>query len=420
MFRFTDPESVMRRALELASRGIGRVEPNPAVGAVVVSDDLELLGEGYHEQCGGPHAEVHALAAAGERARGATLYVTLEPCAHFGRTPPCAPLVVQSGVRRVVAAVQDPAAHADGAGFRILHESGIEVDVGLLEDEARRLIAPFTCLMTRGRPYVHAKWAMTLDGRIATRTGSSQWISGEESRAIVHQLRGRMDAVIIGIGTALADAPLLTARPAGPRIATRIVVDRQARLPVDSRLVRSIDAGPVLLAVGDAPTDRCNALQAAGVEVLRIGEIDVAEPVRVPPSEDVAELVRVPPSCNVAELVRVPPAREASEVSRLQLQRRVVDLPALLAELGRRRMTNVLVEGGGQLLGSCFDARLVDECHVFIAPKLVGGAGAPGPVGGQGVAAIGDALDLESVEVTAAGRDLYVRGCVAGGNERRG
>lgn len=369
MLRFTDPESVMRRALELASRGIGRVEPNPAVGAVLVSDDLELLGEGFHVQCGGPHAEVHALAAAGERARGATLYVTLEPCAHYGRTPPCAPLVVQSGVRRVVAAVQDPAAHADGAGFRILREAGIEVEVGLLANEARRLIAPFSRLMTRGRPYVHAKWAMTLDGRIATRTGSSQWISGEVSRAIVHQLRGRMDAVIIGIGTALADDPLLTARPPGPRIATRVVVDRQARLPVDSQLVRSIDAGPVLVAVGDAPSDRCNPLQAAGVEVLRLGEL-------------------------------------VCEVERL------VDLSALFAELGRRRMTNVLVEGGGRLLGSCFDARLVDECHVFIAPKLVGGAGAPGPVGGQGIAAIGDAFALESVEVAPAGSDLYVRGCL--------
>lgn len=391
MSRFSDPESVMRRALELAARGIGRVEPNPAVGAVVVDDALNLLGEGYHEQCGGPHAEVHALAAAGERARGATLYVTLEPCAHFGRTPPCAPLVVESGVRRVVAAVQDPAAHADGAGFRILREAGIEVEVGLLAGEARRLIAPFTCLMTRGRPYVHAKWAMTLDGRIATRTGSSQWISGEEARAIVHQLRGRMDAVIVGIGTARVDDPLLTARPPGPRIAARVVVDRQARLRVDSRLVQSIDAGAVLVAVGDASSDRCHALQAAGVEVLRVGEIDGAD------------------------LVRVPPAREEAEVSRLQRQRRVVDLSALLAELGRRRMTNVLVEGGGQLLGSCFDARLVDECHVFIAPKLVGGAGAPGPVGGQGIAAIGDAIELESVEVAAAGSDLYVRGRIQGG-----
>ncbi len=370
MHRFSDSASVMRRALELAARGIGAVEPNPPVGAVVVNDDLELLGEGYHERCGGPHAEVHALAAAGERARGATLYVTLEPCAHFGRTPPCAPLVVQSGVRRVVIAVEDPAEHTSGAGLQILREAGIDVEIGLLAEEGRRLIAPFTKLMTRGMPYVHAKWAMTLDGRIATRTGSSRWISGEESRRIVHKLRGRMDAIIVGIGTAVADDPLLTARPPGPRTPARVVVDREARLPLESRLVQSASDGPVVAVVGDAPQDRCDALRRAGIEVLNAGVEDCQGATRV-------------------------------------------DLPALLRELGRRRMTNVLIEGGGRLLGSAVDAGLVDESHIFLAPKLVGGRGAPGPVGGEGVADIADALVLEEIEVVRAGGDIYVRGRIA-------
>lgn len=368
MTRFADPAAVMRRALELAALGIGAVEPNPPVGAVVVDDDLHLLGEGRHRRCGGAHAEVEALEAAGELARGETLFVTLEPCAHFGRTPPCAPLVVERGIRRVVAAVRDPAGHTNGAGFRILREAGLDVEVGLLAEEATQLIAPFTKLMTRGLPYVHAKWAMTLDGRIATRTGSSRWISGEASRQVVHELRGRMDAVIVGIGTALADDPLLTARPPGPRTATRIVLDSRARLPVTSRLAATARAQPVLVAVSAAaPVERCHALRDAGIEVLRLPDAPAA-------------------------------------------QRTQVDLSALLQELGRRRMTHVLVEGGSRLLGAFFDARLIDECHAFIAPKLVGGEGAPGPIAGCGVAEMTEAVGLEVISTRTLGEDLYLHG----------
>ena len=370
MFRFADPEAVMRRALELAAQGIGTVEPNPPVGAVVVDHDLHLLGEGWHQRCGGPHAEVFALESAGDLARGATLYVTLEPCAHFGRTPPCAPLVVERGIRRVVAAVQDPAPHTDGAGFRILREAGIGVEIGLLGDEARQLIAPFTKLMTRGLPYVHAKWAMTLDGRIATRTGSSRWISGEESRRAAHELRGRMDAVIVGIGTALADDPLLTPRPPGPRAATRIVVDSHARLPTSSQLAATAREQPVLVAVGSAaPDERCQSLRDVGIEILQL------------------------------------PVAPAA-------QRPQVDLAALLHELGRCRMTHVLVEGGSQLLGAFFDARLIDECHVFIAPKLVGGLEAPGPLGGLGTAEMAEAIGLDVVGTQILGTDIYLHGRV--------
>jgi diaminohydroxyphosphoribosylaminopyrimidine deaminase/5-amino-6-(5-phosphoribosylamino)uracil reductase len=363
--RFEDPEAVMRRALELAARGTGNVEPNPAVGAVLVDDDLRLIAEGWHERFGGPHAEINALSRAGGRSRGATLYVTLEPCCHEGKTPPCAPAVVAAGVRKVVAAMHDPAAYVNGGGVQILREAGVEVEVGLLAAEARRLTAPFAKLTGTGTPYVHAKWAMTLDGRIATRTGESKWISGEESRQIVHRLRGRMDAIVVGIGTVLADDPLLTARPPGPRVATRIVVDSGARLPLESQLVRTGAAAHVIAAVAEtAADDRCARLSQRGVEVLRLTAAGGQGP--------------------------------------------GISLPVLLQQLGQRRMTNVLVEGGGQLLGAFSDAGLIDEYHVFIAPTLIGGALAPGPLQGRGAERLADAIAVDGLEPQSAGRDLYV------------
>src|SRR5207253_7885382 len=216
-----------RRALELAERGRGYVEPNPLVGAVVVHDG-RIIGEGWHQRYGEAHAEVNALTAAGDAARGATLYVTLEPCCHHGKTPPCTDAVLRAGVQRVVAAMLDPFPQVSGKGADLLRAAGVTVDVGLCEAEARRLNAPYLKLLATGLPYVTAKWAMTLDGKIATRTGDSKWISNEASRRRVHELRGRMDAIIVGIGTALADDPLLTARPTGPRTPARIVLDSRA------------------------------------------------------------------------------------------------------------------------------------------------------------------------------------------------
>src|SRR5688500_6693810 len=212
----TADERGMRQALALATRGRGAVEPNPMVGAVVLSADGRLVGEGYHERFGGPHAEVIALATAGEGSRGGTLYVTLEPCCHHGKTPPCTDAVLRSGVRRVVAAMADPFPKVAGGGLRVLRDAGLEVHVGPCGAEAGRLNAPYLKLVRTGRPWVHLKWAMTLDGRIATRTGDSKWISSEASRAKVHDLRGRVDAVVVGRGTVIADDPLLTARPPGP------------------------------------------------------------------------------------------------------------------------------------------------------------------------------------------------------------
>jgi diaminohydroxyphosphoribosylaminopyrimidine deaminase/5-amino-6-(5-phosphoribosylamino)uracil reductase len=353
----------MRRALALAEQGRGAVEPNPLVGAVVVRDGA-LVGEGFHQRYGGPHAEVGALAAAGGAARGATLYVTLEPCCHFGKTPPCTDAVLRAGVRRVVAAMADPFPAVAGRGAALLREAGVAVEVGLGEEQARRLNAPYLTLLAAGRPHVHAKWAMTLDGKIATHRGDSKWISNEASRRRAHALRGRMDAVLVGAGTALADDPLLTARPPGPRTATRVVLDSAGRLPPKSNLVRTAMQTPTLVATtARMPSATADQLRRAGCEVL------------VQPDEGGK-----------------------------------VGLPALLRELGRRRMTNLLVEGGGEVLGSFRDAGLIDEVHAFIAPRVLGGAAARTPVGGAGVAAVAQALALTDCTVEILDGDVYVHG----------
>jgi diaminohydroxyphosphoribosylaminopyrimidine deaminase / 5-amino-6-(5-phosphoribosylamino)uracil reductase len=351
----------MRRALELAARGQGAVEPNPMVGCVIARG-AEIIGEGFHRRFGQPHAEVEALRMAGDRAAGATLYVTLEPCCHHGKTPPCTKAVLASGVARVVVAARDPFPQVQGGGIAELRAAGIDVELGVLEADAWRLNAPYLKLVETGRPWIIAKWAMTLDGKIATPSGDSRWISHAQSREAVHKLRGRMDAILVGRGTAAKDDPLLTARPPGPRTAVRVVLDTRAALSSDSQLVRTAGEAPVLVAVGrSSPEAERLRLHAAGCEVFVCdGE--------------------------------TPAAR----------------LDALLAELGRRRLTNVLVEGGGRLLGSLLDARAIDEVHVFIAPKLLGGAAAGTPLAGRGIAEVAAALRLQSPEVRQLGDDTYI------------
>jgi diaminohydroxyphosphoribosylaminopyrimidine deaminase/5-amino-6-(5-phosphoribosylamino)uracil reductase len=356
----------MARALELAALGRGRVEPNPMVGCVV-AHGAEIIGEGHHRRYGGPHAEIEALNVAGPRAAGATLYVTLEPCCHFGKTPPCTEAVIAAGVRRVVAAMSDPFPEVAGKGAEQLRAAGIDVELGLLEDRARHLNAPYLKLLRTGRPWVIAKWAMTLDGKLATAAGDSVWISNETSRAVAHQLRGRVDAIVVGAGTARADDPLLTARPPGARTALRVVVDDRAELSLAGRLVRTCREVPVLVAAAaDAPAERVAALQAAGCEVGLLVDAD-----------------------------------------------RATRLVALLEELGKRRLTNVFVEGGSKLLGAFFDGGHVDEVHVFIAPKIVGGDGAPSPVGGNGIDVIAQALKLHDVEIKTLDGDMYLHGRIS-------
>src|SRR4051812_22038440 len=291
----------MSHALALALRGQGAVEPNPMVGCVIVRDG-EIVGEGFHERFGGPHAEVNALALAGERAAGATAYVSLEPCCHQGKTPPCTQALIRASVKRVVAAVEDPFPKVRGEGVAELRAAGIECELGVCGSDANWVLAPYRKLIKTGRPWVIAKWAMTLDGKLATRTGDSKWISSEASRAIVHQLRGRVDAIIVGSGTARSDNPLLTARTADrsdlKRTAMRIVVDSTGSLASESRIVQTARDVPLLVAVGDeAVAGNSTRLTEAGVEVYRCAGRTHAE------------------RCE-----------------------------SLLDELGRRRMTNVLVE----------------------------------------------------------------------------
>src|SRR5438105_2698575 len=316
---------MMLRAIDLARRGQGFVEPNPMVGCVIVQGE-EVVGEGWHQQFGGPHAEVHSLTAASERAKGATMYVTLEPCCHHGKTPPCCDAVIAAGPKRIVVAMRDPFPQVAGGGLKRLAAAGIDVELGLHEAEAQALNAPYLKLLATSQPWVIAKWAMTLDGKIATRAGYSKWISGEAARQVGHQLRGRVDAIIVGRKTAQLDDPLLTARPEGSapaRIATRIVLDSMASLPNFSQVVRTAPKVPTLIANDpDAPEKELRRLAAAGCEVLPFA----------------------PPS-------------------------RYERLVQLLDELGRRRMTNILVEGGASLLGSLFDAKLIDEVHVLSLPS---------------------------------------------------
>jgi diaminohydroxyphosphoribosylaminopyrimidine deaminase/5-amino-6-(5-phosphoribosylamino)uracil reductase len=371
MRRFTDAAGVMRRALELAARGIGSVEPNPAVGAVLVDDSLSFIAEGWHQRFGGSHAEIQAITSAGPRAAGATLFVTLEPCCHEGKTGSCAAAILRAGIRKVVAACRDPFHKVDGQGFAVLRAGGVEIEEGLLADEARELTAPFRKLVERREPWVHAKWAMSLDGKIATANGDSRWISNETSRAIVHRLRGRMDAIMVGARTAALDDPLLTARPPGPRVATRIVIDSKAGLAIDSQLARTISDAPLLVACGpEAPTENVRRLKERGAEVLQL------------------------------------PAARPYGLS--NATRSGVDLGALIKELGRRDYTNVLVEGGAALLGTLFDERQIDEFHVFIAPKILGGERSLGPVGGSGLAGVNLAAELRTVSVEQLDGDVYI------------
>ncbi len=355
----------MQQALELALRGEGQVEPNPMVGCLIARDD-QKISEGWHTRFGGPHAEAIALEAAQESLAEATLYVTLEPCCHHGKTPPCSDAIIASGIRRVVIADMDPSSRVNGAGIGQLEDAGVEVHQGLLQEQARALLAPYRKTIRCGTPWVIAKWAMTLDGRIATRTGSSQWISSEASRKVAHELRGRMDAIIVGRGTVTSDDPLLTARPPGPRIPLRVIVTNHAAVPADSQLLKTATEFPLLVSCGpETDPDQIARLEQAGCEVL-------------------------------------------------QLDAPGNTIPGLLAELGKRQMTNVLVEGGSRLLGAFRDGDHVDEVHVFMAPKLVGGDQAPGPLGGTGSEQMADALSLENPQFTTLQDDIYLHGRLAG------
>jgi len=336
----------MRRALALARRGEGETNPNPMVGCVVVRDG-RIVGEGFHARAGGPHAERLALDHAGEQARGATLYVSLEPCANYGRTGPCAPSVAAAGFRRVVVAMRDPNPLVAGRGLALLRRRGVRVEVGLLADDARMLNEPFVTAARLERPYVLLKVGLTLDGRIATASGDSKWITSTGQRAAARALRRAHDAVLVGIGTVLHDDPLLLPRPPTRRPFTRIVLDSQLRLPPRSRLARSARRSPLIVVCHSAPATRRRRLEALGVRVLVIGG-------------------RGP---------RVP-------------------LSAALRALRRIGIWSVMVEGGGEVLGSFLRARLFDRLVLFRAPVVLGGRGSRPAFGGPDPRRVAGAVRL--------------------------
>ena len=386
----SDDTRWMTQAIQLARHGEGFVEPNPMVGCVIVATHetdgtVEVIGEGRHRAFGGAHAEVEAIRDARSKEKpteGATAYVTLEPCCHYGKTPPCTLALLEAGIKRVVVAMRDPFDAVDGGGVAQLREHGVEVTIGCLEAESRELNAPYLTRIEKQRPWVIAKWAMTLDGKIATRTGSSEWISSEASRQVVHRLRARSDAILIGSRTAVTDDPLLTVRINAVtmrdddtaqwphRTPLRVVFDSNATLPPSSRLAQTAQEVSVLVAVSrDALNTnemaRCNAAMLAdcGCELLLLAGADHHE--------------------RMAELLR---------------------------HLAKRNVTNLLVEGGGMLLGTLFDLQLIDEAHVFIATKLVGGREAVLPIGGVGLEQMRDAMLLKNPVMETIGTDIYCHG----------
>jgi diaminohydroxyphosphoribosylaminopyrimidine deaminase / 5-amino-6-(5-phosphoribosylamino)uracil reductase len=358
-------EAFMRLALRLAARGRGRTSPNPLVGAVVVRGG-RVLATGYHRRAGLDHAEVAALRRLGLRARGADLYVTLEPCNHHGRTPPCTEAVIHAGVRRVIVGMRDPCRLVDGRGIRRLRRAGIAVEVGLLGDECRRVNEHFVCAQERGRPFVTWKAAVTLDGRIATRRGDSRWVTGARARDLGHALRDTHDAILVGAGTVRADDPLLTNRRRRGRDPVRVVLDGRLTISPRARLLHSGSPAPTLVVCSrGAPAVRQRALEAAGAEVLRL------------------------------------PGRGGR-----------VDARALLATLRERDLLSVLIEGGGETAATFLEAGLVDKVVVFVAPKLVGGKGAIPMLAGRGVSRMAEAVRLCDIKYRQVGEEMVISGYV--------
>lgn len=356
----------MARALRLAARGHGRTSPNPAVGAVIVTG-TRIVGEGFHKQAGGPHAEVLALQAAGRRARGGTLYVTLEPCSHLRkRTPPCVPAILAAGLRRVVIAMRDPNPRVNGNGIRRLRRAGLRVTVGCLEQQAAGLNEDYAHRMRTGLPFVDLKAAMTLDGKIATASGESQWITGPAARRHAHRLRGRADAIAVGLRTVLKDDPRLTVRTGRPvaRQPLRVVLDSKLTIPLSARVLSPrLRSGTVLATTARAPRSRIHRLRRLGVSVL------------VLPSE----------------------------------QGRV-SLRACLKQLARMGVNRLLIEGGGELAASAIKASVVNRLHLYIAPRLLGGSNAKGVIGGQSPRCLAQTLSVSALSLKKIGRDLLIEG----------
>lgn len=366
-------EKYMRRAIELAKKGSGHVNPNPLVGAVIVRDG-EIIGEGYHECYGQLHAERNAIANAKKRGNsleGSTIYVTLEPCCHYGKTPPCTEAIIEEKIARVVVGSDDPNPLVSGKGFQMLREKGIEVIPHFLKEECDAMNHVFFHYIRTGTPYVAMKYAMTMDGKIACYTGDSKWVTGEESRAHVQTLRNHYKGIMAGIGTVLADDPMLNCRIEGGRDPIRIIADSHLRIPIDSQLVRTAGQQPLIVAcLPDADEEKAAQLQEKGVEVLRIPGVTTV---------DITEE-----------------------------QKEVISLPVLMKELGARKIDGILLEGGGQLNESALQAGIVDRIYCYIAPKIFGGAQAKTPVEGQGLTRAADAWQFNRIGMQEFGQDILL------------
>ena len=357
-------EKYMRRALELAQRGRGWVSPNPVVGAVIVRDDGTVIGEGWHEKYGDLHAERNALKHCMEPPAGATMYVTLEPCCHHGRQPPCTDAILEAGIRRVVVGSGDPNPMVAGKGIRILREHGVEVTEGVLRDACNAVNEIFFHFIQTNTPYVVMKYAMTLDGKIAAWTGESKWITGEEARVHVHALRGRLFGIMCGVGTVLADDPLLTCRLPGTRDPVRIICDTHLRTPLTAKVVTTAAEVPTIIATASEDPDAIRSYEEAGCRILRVAKTQAGS----------------------------------------------IDLKELMQKLGNEKIDSILLEGGGTLNWSALESGIVNRVMAYISPKLFGGKDAKTPVEGQGVTVPPSAFRLGNTSITRLGRDFLIEG----------
>ena len=359
-------ELYMQKALELAEQGRGKTSPNPMVGAVIVQEN-EVVGSGYHHQAGTPHAEVHALKMAGKAGVGATLYVTLEPCCHYGLTPPCSQAIIEAGISRVVVAIRDPNPKVSGQGIASLQRAGIEVEVGVLEAEAKKQNEVFLKYIQTQLPFVLLKAAMTLDGKIASCTGNSQWITNEKSRTYVHQLRRDYDAILVGIGTVLKDDPQLDVRllEEKGKNPLRIVLDPNLKLPLTSKIAQTAEKQPTIIFCSEKTGSlaRIQELEKRQIEVIPLGK----------------------------------------NIDQIPLRR-------MLAILGQRNLTSLLVEGGGEIHASFLAERLADKICWFISPKIIGGKNSPSPVGGLGIPQMKDAIGLQDITTRWFEDDILIEG----------
>jgi len=355
--------------LRLAEKGRGRTSPNPMVGAILVKKG-KVVGEGYHAKAGEAHAEIVALQRAKKDARGATLYINLEPCTHYGKTPPCAPRVIEADVKRVVIGMEDPNPLVRGKGVKSLKKAGLDVRLGILEKECRRLNEAFCKYVLEKEPFVILKVAATLDGKIASRDGDSKWISGEASRRFVHKLRDQVDGILVGIGTILKDDPLLTARIKGGRDPYRIVLDSRLKIPEKANVLGGFPPRVVIATTESAPKDKVQSLEKRGVRVLTLG----------------------------------------SKEGR-------VDLKSCLSRLGEIGIMSLLVEGGSEVNGSFLDEGSIDKLLLFFSPRLMGDPGAPGIFGGRGISSLQEAIPLNETKVKRIGEDVLIEGYLEWGRK---